>query len=489
MSEPPSLMNRLSRNIRFKLLAETVSRFFSLVFFLVLAHALGDRGYGRYAFPLAFSGLFVYFSECGLNTLMIRQLASERAQTLRYLKHHLGLKTLLSVLTFCLIIGSGALTGLRGEALLILVWAAVITLAQGWQDTLSAVFNGLEQIEREVSLRLQNRVLTLGTTLVILFWSRDILLLMQGLACAYLLSLFWGFSGLYQTFSKATSPAWETGFALRLLKEGMPFWLSGLFALLYFRMDVAMLYQMGRPEAEVGWYQAVVKLLDLLILLPNLLLMAIYPVLASLPRRQELGKLVAQSMRMAWIFVLPVMLGGSLLASEMIPALLGAPFAPAAYSWQILLWALLFVYFNHISLYSLAAIHRNGLLAWSNALGVLVNGGLNFFWIPRWGMVGASYSTVLTEILVGMINLYWLSRLVPLDFKLSQWSRAFLCSLMMAAGVWELNRLNLHWLVILPSALVFYLVLLVLTQALSPAEMGWLRQKLQRKAARDQSVA
>ena len=72
MHSVPSTASRLGKNMRFKLLAEGVSRVFSMVFFWVLAQALGADGYGRYAFPLAFTGLFLYFSDCGLNTLLIR---------------------------------------------------------------------------------------------------------------------------------------------------------------------------------------------------------------------------------------------------------------------------------------------------------------------------------------------------------------------------------------------------------------------------------
>lgn len=468
-----SLLYRLARNIRFKLIAEGISRSFSLLFFLVLVHALGDEGYGRYTFPLAFTGLFLYFSDCGLNALLIRQLAYQRHDSSRYLRHLLPLKAYLSLLTFVLIFIVALWSGLYDQMQL-LFWASLITLAQSWLDTLAAIFNGLEEIEREISLRLQNRLLTLGTTLLLLLWTREVLFLLQGLALSWVISLLWAGRTL---FYRKTKQSWEPRFALFLLKAGLPFGLSGLFALLYFRMDVAMLWQLGRPAAEVGWYQAVVKLLDILILLPNLMLTATYPVLSSLDKRSDTGWLISQSLYLAWRCVLPIILGGCLLAPAMIPALLGLSFTPAVPSWQILLWSLLFVYFNHICLYSLAAVHCNRVLIWSNAVGVCLNAILNWFWIPNWGFIGAAYSTVLTEIVVAILNLWILSTVLSLEIHPLLWIRSLFSSFGMGILILLLQWLEWNWLLILILAIGTYFSLLWFSQGLSPEEKQWLWQR------------
>ncbi len=468
-----SLSRRLGRNIRFKLLAEAISRIFGLIFFLVLARTLGDQAYGRYAFPLAFAGLFLYFADCGLNTLLIRQLAQARDQRAHYVRHLIPLKAGLSLFTLILTLLVAGLCGLTRELALIF-WATLITLAQSWLDTLSAVYNGLEQIEREVALRLNNRLLTLGATLALLSWSHDIEGLLRGLALAWLVSLLWE----WRVLKSVTASPWQSRFAWQMLRDSLPFWLGGLFALLYFRLDIAMLYQLGRPAAEVGWYQAVVKLLDLLILLPNLLMSAIYPVLAS--ARDQTARLVSQCLRICALVVPPIMLGGALLAPEMIPFLLGPTFAPAVQAWQMLLWSLLCIAFNHVCLYALAAVHRNSLLVWSNACGLVLNVVLNLWWIPRSGYLGASLSTVLTEIVVCALNGWGLSRVLPLQLALRGWLKALLCALGMGLGLVLGLRLGLFWGLNLLLAIAVYALLLGWSGALQPAEREWLQHRLAR---------
>ncbi|MGE3725379.1 MAG: flippase [Candidatus Sericytochromatia bacterium] len=479
MQAIPSTASRLGNNMRFKLLAEGVSRVFSMIFFVVLAQALGTEGYGRYAFPLAFTGLFLYFADCGLNTLLIRELARYREQAQQYIYHALFLKGALTLFTLALMQSAAWLSGLRAGEFEAIFWAGLITLAMGWLDLLSAIFNGLEWIEAETALRLQNRLLTLGSILLTLCWSRDVLLLLKILALANGLSLLLGAIQVKKLVATRQiwpqKSVWNWRFAGQLLQTGLPFWLSGLFALLYFRMDVAMLHLLGRSAAEVGEYQAVVKLLDLLVLLPNLLLMAIFPVLSQWGSEEQAQKqtriqtqiqtqmqtLTRQSLELAWLVAWPLSLGGYLLAGPMIESLLGKAFGAAVPFWQILLLSLIFLFVNHICFYSLAALNLTRLLVLSSALGVGLNLGLNLLWIPLWGGLGAAWSTVLTEALVCLINFTVLYR--SLDLKLS-WGLGFkggAATLGMGLGVQLLVAGGLPWWLILPLAILLYALLLL----------------------------
>lgn len=484
MHAVPSTASRLGKNMRFKLLAEGVSRVFSMVFFLVLAQALGADGYGRYAFPLAFTGLFLYFSDCGLNTLLIRELARYNHQAQHYIHHVLVLKTGLSLVTLALMQIGAWLSGLRGGDLESVFWAGLITLAIGWLDILSAIFNGLECIEEEIALRLQNRLLTLGSLFLVLYLSRDIFWLLKVLAFANGLSLIWGLKQVKAVLQKRKigneKAVWNWVFVGQLFKTGLPFWLSGLFALLYFRMDVAMLHLLGRSAAEVGWYQAVVKLIDLLVLLPNLLMMAVFPVISQWGAdkqsqiqtqiQTQMQNLTDQSLQVAWLTAWPISLGGTLLAGPMLESLLGKPFLAAVPFWQILLWSLIFLFVNHICLYNLAALNLTRLLVWSSAMGVLLNLGLNLVWIPTWGGAGAAMSTVLTEACVCLVNFVYLAKPLGLKLPLLFGLKGLLATLGMGFGVQLLLTLALPWWLILPLAILLYAGLLWVLRTLSKSQ-------------------
>ena len=64
-----------------------------------------------------------------------------------------------------------------------------------------------------------------------------------------------------------------------MLRESLPFWLAGIFSLIYARADVVLLKLLS-SDAEVGAYRAAGQLVEVVRQLPVLLLTALFPQLA-----------------------------------------------------------------------------------------------------------------------------------------------------------------------------------------------------------------
>lgn len=52
---------------------------------IFIARYLGDIGYGKYSFAVAFTALFSVLSDLGLSTLTIRDVAQDRSLANKYL--------------------------------------------------------------------------------------------------------------------------------------------------------------------------------------------------------------------------------------------------------------------------------------------------------------------------------------------------------------------------------------------------------------------
>ena len=77
-----------------------------LGFFLLIyiARYLGEVGFGKYSFALAFTGLFAIIASFGMNNYIIRELARNKEQASEYLTNVSVIKLLLSFLAFGFII-------------------------------------------------------------------------------------------------------------------------------------------------------------------------------------------------------------------------------------------------------------------------------------------------------------------------------------------------------------------------------------------------
>ena len=79
----------------------SVLGFFLLIY---ITRYLGEVGFGKYSFALAFTGLFAIVASFGRNSYIIRELAWNKEQTREYLTNVSVIKLILSFIAFGFIV-------------------------------------------------------------------------------------------------------------------------------------------------------------------------------------------------------------------------------------------------------------------------------------------------------------------------------------------------------------------------------------------------
>jgi O-antigen/teichoic acid export membrane protein len=92
--------------------------------------------------------------------------------------------------------------------------------------------------------------------------------------------------------------------------------------------------------------------------------------------------------------ILPLAVGGAILAQPILVALFGPQFADGAAPFALLLLSVPLSSFGSLILYSLVAARRHWALPIGSACGAFVNVALNLLLIPRFGMMGAAWATI-----------------------------------------------------------------------------------------------
>lgn len=165
-----------------------------------------------------------------------------------------------------------------------------------------------------------------------------------------------------------------------------------------------------KGEEVVGWYSAAYRLMPIAALIPGLISYSIYPLLAGYFKgnRKNLDKIVDGYLRVMFIFAIPLGVGGTLLAKNIIEFLYGSGYENSIIALKILSWDMT------VSLLSFTYGHP--LLAWDQqdrhikvvGLGAFVNLLFNFLLIPKYGLVGAALATIIAEatVLVGFYRIF-----------------------------------------------------------------------------------
>jgi O-antigen/teichoic acid export membrane protein len=219
--------------------------------------------------------------------------------------------------------------------------------------------------------------------------------------------------------SQAVATLWlsrvlvQTGMSLRLravevsrsLRFGGSAYLYALGGQLHERADLFLLAVWHPDPVQVAVYAAAVQLANRVRMLPLAAISALFPELAEASSEEAIAS-VTRAVRWILVWVGGAALCVAVLGPVLLPALLGADFSAAV----VPLWWLLpatLAYTIHLVLGRyFQARERPMLPAMVQWVGLAVNVGLNAWWIPSAGAVGAAQASGVTYTLIGL----WLMR-------------------------------------------------------------------------------
>ncbi len=396
-----SRMEAAAKNSGWVLAGKGVERFFRIVVVIVIARALGVRGFGVYSFAFAFAEMFAILTDAGLHTILVREIARDREQAPRLLGSALILKWLLSVLGWLAAWVVAVWTIPAGEPLWSALAASFLLFVSfrvtSFRMIFDAPFEAGLKMATPVVIGIGSELLS-AACLIAAALARWPIPALIGVQLAAFLP---GFVILARRSFREMRPVLGFDFSLwlRLLRMAIPVGIANFFLIAYARTDILMLGWMT-DEVSVGMYSAAFKLTGSLTIMPMAITTSLLPLLSHTFESGDSGK-VRQIYRAALSIVvvagLPVAVGGFLLAGEIIGLVYGAGYEPASRALQILAPAMFFNFLLFVLVTSAVAVGRTGLFTAYAGLLALLNIALNALLIPSFGIVGASWATLIAE--------------------------------------------------------------------------------------------
>jgi O-antigen/teichoic acid export membrane protein len=379
---------------------------------VLVARSLGPEGRGLYAVAGALVGMSVQFGNLGLHSANAYFVARDRSIMPRLAGNSLVVSGVLGGLAIAVL---WSLATLRPEiapltgALLALTCAS-IPLGLGYmllQNLLIGVqevraFNQIEIVARLVSLSLIVLVIVLGRVTP------------EALFAAGLVASTVGLVRVLRRLGRflPERPRPSLGLLREHMVYGLKSYLACFFAYLVVRFDLLMVHHMlGMREA--GYYSIAASMADLVYMLPSVIGTLLFPKLVARRTPEEKWKLTAGVGAAVLVLMIGVSGLSALLARPLIRLLFGADFLPAAPAFVLLSIAMIFYGVNNIVEGYLAALSFPWLsvFVWVAASGL--NIVLNLFMIPAWGIMGASFSSLVCYVLVLVAQAVYCARWRP----------------------------------------------------------------------------
>lgn len=219
--------------------------------------------------------------------------------------------------------------------------------------------------------------------------------------------------GLYWAHYKVQFP-WR--FSLKRAKsifgESWPLLLSTVAISIYSHIDQVML-KLYLGDGEVGVYAAAVKVSTIWNFFPIILAASLFPAIVDAsaagrallyPRLQQYFHL---NSGLAYAFVVPV----AVAAPWLISLFYGEAYSEGSAILRVHVWSTLFVFLGVARNQHLITESFLKFSLFATVLGAVINIGLNLFWIPRYGGLGAAWATIFSYALSAYLSSLFMKNL------------------------------------------------------------------------------
>lgn len=388
---------------------------------ILIARYLGEEELGRYGYIMTWLAFLAPLSNMGLNNLvqkmahdaqqsanqtpassaltMSPQQAAEQAyqaifQTAVWLRLGSGiLFALLMLLGFALFEPAYFMRASWLLAALFILQTFTALILYEYEQNFHGHFRAVALSKVLISF------FTLGWRVAALFLGAGIetMLLIVGIEFLLTAVAQYGFARRYAPQQPALRlHFFDTTAAKALLKRAKWLWLSGVISVIYLKIDIVMIKAM-LGEGPTGQYVALSRISELWYVIPIVLAARYYPdFVKSWQQPERYYQMMVQ--RCSQFFALGVLIaiGMTVFASDILRIAFGESYAASASVLQIHVWAGCFIFVRSLISQHLIISQQESLSLLSHGVGALLNVGLNLLLIPRFGLEGAAWATLIS---------------------------------------------------------------------------------------------
>lgn len=261
-------------------------------------------------------------------------------------------------------------------------------------------------------------------------------------AIVFTIFLWWQASKLTKISFSYNKNIW-----LAIIKKMWPITVAVLFNAVYLKGDTVILSFL-RSQSEVGLYGAAYRVLEIYSQVAMIIMGIIVPLMAfnwSRNLKKEFKKYYQLSFDIIMLIALPILIFTLIYGTQIMTLVAGAKFTLSGAPLKILSLAVFGVYLGAVFGHTAVAINKQKQTMWvylSTAF-ITVIGYLIF--IPIYGMYGAAWMTVFSELYTGFILFILIRRYTGTKLSYKNFGKIILAGLMMGACIWPIQHFSIFY--------------------------------------------
>jgi O-antigen/teichoic acid export membrane protein len=305
----------------------------------LIARYLDVKLYGLYAYITSIIAVVIPFTYFGMQRILIREIARDRAGVGRYLGTAIIGRTIFSAF---LLAGVFAFTVYAGFDRMSMQATLVFTVSEiilSYVSLFISVYTAVEKMDADTILTAFSRVFNLALLLAVIFFDLGFVSLFTTMALSSALTLV---VAALMTSRGIGRPdyAYDAALLKYFFRESYPLVIVGFLTAALFRVDVFVL-KYFRGVEEISLFFAPHSIITRLQVVPLALTTAIFPALARLAdtSREEFAALYGKTAKFLFAVSLPLTILAHIYAREFVVLFFGPRFAEAGPAFQIMIWS------------------------------------------------------------------------------------------------------------------------------------------------------
>lgn len=466
-------MSSIAKNTAWMTLASVGQKVISFVYFTLIARTIGVEGTGKYFFALSFTTIFVVFVDLGLTNVLVREAAKMTEKIKDYVATIFSVKIILGLLSYAALLIAIKALGYPPETKQLVYLSGVTMLFDSLHLTIYGVLRALGDLRYEAMGVVGSQLLTLILGSAFLFAGWPLIFLILAFTIPSFINVCFAALILYRKHRVTLRPRYQPAIFRLLARLALPFALAAILARFYSYTDSILLSKLA-GDVAVGLYSIPYKITYAFQFVPLALVAALYPRFSEYFERDQgrLAYVFERGIKYLLIMVLPIVVGISLLAKDIVLSVYTAEYLNSIVPLQILLAGLIFSYVSFPIGAFLNACGRQTTQTAIVGIVLALNVILNLIFIPRFGVTGAAVAALAGNILLTALGYAAVPRVTRIHHGWLAKTALQVClaAAVMGVFVWWVNQLS-HFTVAILTGAAVYPIMLLATRAVTTQQI------------------
>jgi len=450
----------------------------------VLPRYLGPEEYGKFFLGTSVVAILGVIVEFGREYSVAKAISRDQDSAAKIVVNAIGARTLIGVLAYIGIVVFAIVARYPADVRWILCILGIPLFWRGTSAVLWSYFQGIEMMKYpSYGGIIESFLIALLSIIALMNGAKADVLAWILVACGFINVVIC--SAFARRLLPRRLPRIDRRESLRLLKEGVPYFLNTMFGIISYRVDTVMLSLLTSAKV-VGWYGASYRLFDVMMFIPTIFSISVFPILArSWDDRDALARMAKKSLDFILLAGIPIAVGIFAFAPQIITVIFGIEgYQPSILVMRIFGVGLLLVYVDVILGTTLLAADKQRQLSMSAFAAIFLNVGLNIWLIPytqnRFGNggIGAGITTVVTEFFIMILMLSMMPPRLLRDSSVVVQLKAVAAGCVMGLSIGLMNLVGFHWIVQGSVSLLVYGVMILALKAVSSSELALVQNAL-----------